>query len=88
MDTLKLDSPSGHHRPSEQQYDLVRGIIQLARTLQLDVVAEGIETSSTAPARRRRCAYGQATSSPPDPEPEVAGWLMRQLRGTADRPAA
>ncbi|MEV4703853.1 bifunctional diguanylate cyclase/phosphodiesterase [Actinoplanes sp. NPDC049316] len=45
VDTLKLDkSFVDTITGSQQQLDLVRGIIQLAGTLNLDVVAEGIET--------------------------------------------
>ncbi|MFC3381135.1 putative bifunctional diguanylate cyclase/phosphodiesterase [Couchioplanes caeruleus subsp. azureus] len=45
VDTLKLDkSFVDTITGSRQQLDLVRGIIQLAATLNLDVVAEGIET--------------------------------------------
>src|SRR4030095_5111522 len=45
VDTLKLDkSFVDTIATSKQQYDLVRGIIQLAGTLDLDVVAEGVET--------------------------------------------
>ncbi|MEV8508826.1 EAL domain-containing protein [Actinoplanes sp. NPDC051475] len=46
VDTLKLDkSFVDTITTSQQQLDLVRGIIQLAGTLTLDVVAEGIETA-------------------------------------------
>ncbi|WP_199516315.1 bifunctional diguanylate cyclase/phosphodiesterase [Nucisporomicrobium flavum] len=46
VDTLKLDkSFVDTITGSQQQLDLVRGIIQLAGTLNLDVVAEGIETA-------------------------------------------
>ncbi|MET0415556.1 MAG: sensor domain-containing phosphodiesterase, partial [Actinoplanes sp.] len=61
VDVLKLDkSFVDTIATSKQQYDLVRGIIQLAGTLELDVVAEGIETDE----HRRLlvdagCAYGQ-----------------------------
>jgi EAL domain-containing protein (putative c-di-GMP-specific phosphodiesterase class I) len=61
VDTLKLDkSFVDTIATSKQQYDLVRGIIQLAHTLDLDVVAEGVET-----AEHQRllvdagCEYGQ-----------------------------
>ena len=45
VDTLKLDrSFVDTISTSRQQLDLVRGIIQLAETLALEVVAEGVET--------------------------------------------
>jgi diguanylate cyclase (GGDEF)-like protein/PAS domain S-box-containing protein len=47
VDTLKLDkSFVDTISTSQQQLDLVRGIIQLAGTLSLDVVAEGVETTA------------------------------------------
>jgi diguanylate cyclase (GGDEF)-like protein/PAS domain S-box-containing protein len=47
VDTLKLDkSFVDTITTSPQQLDLVRGIIQLAGTLSLDVVAEGVETEA------------------------------------------
>jgi diguanylate cyclase (GGDEF)-like protein/PAS domain S-box-containing protein len=47
VDTLKLDkSFVDTISTSSQQADLVRGIIQLADTLALQVVAEGVETSA------------------------------------------
>jgi diguanylate cyclase (GGDEF)-like protein/PAS domain S-box-containing protein len=46
VDTLKLDrSFVDTISTSRQQLDLVRGIIQLAETLALEVVAEGVETA-------------------------------------------
>ncbi|MFI5494816.1 putative bifunctional diguanylate cyclase/phosphodiesterase [Actinoplanes sp. NPDC051859] len=61
VDTLKLDkSFVDTITGSPQQLDLVRGIIQLAATLNLDVVAEGIETE---PEHRllteAGCRFGQ-----------------------------
>jgi diguanylate cyclase (GGDEF)-like protein/PAS domain S-box-containing protein len=61
VDTLKLDkSFVDTITTSDQQLALVTGIIQLAETLELDVVAEGVETSAehhllTAAG----CAFGQ-----------------------------
>ncbi|MCA2214237.1 putative bifunctional diguanylate cyclase/phosphodiesterase [Jidongwangia harbinensis] len=47
VDTLKLDkSFVDTITTSPKQLDLVRGIIQLAATLSLDVVAEGVETAA------------------------------------------
>jgi EAL domain-containing protein (putative c-di-GMP-specific phosphodiesterase class I) len=61
VDTLKLDkSFVDTIATSKQQYDLVRGILQLAGTLELDVVAEGIETEEHRELLAGAgCAYGQ-----------------------------
>jgi EAL domain-containing protein (putative c-di-GMP-specific phosphodiesterase class I) len=61
LDVLKLDrsfitSIASSHR----QRDLVQGIVGLAGILDLEVVAEGIETSAECGAAERTgCAYGQ-----------------------------
>ena len=84
VDTLKLDkSFVDTIATSAQQYDLVRGIIQLAATLQLDVVAEGIETEQhRGLLADGGCAYGQGyLFSRPLPEADVAAWLARHAPG-------
>jgi diguanylate cyclase (GGDEF)-like protein/PAS domain S-box-containing protein len=84
VDTLKLDkSFVDTIAASAQQYDLVRGIIQLAHTLQLDVVAEGIETEQhRALLADAGCAYGQGyLFSRPVPQPQVSRWLMDHATG-------
>jgi diguanylate cyclase (GGDEF)-like protein/PAS domain S-box-containing protein len=81
-DILKLDkSFVDTMSVSNRQYDLVHGIVQLAGTLKLDVVAEGIET----PADRSLltmtgCRFGQGyLISRPMPGPDVAPWLTATL---------
>ncbi|WP_146164006.1 putative bifunctional diguanylate cyclase/phosphodiesterase [Pseudosporangium ferrugineum] len=61
VDTLKLDkSFVDTITTSAQQLDLVRGIIQLAAILALDVVAEGIETEEEHGLLfEARCRFGQ-----------------------------
>lgn len=61
IDTLKLDkSFVDTITVSAQQLALVAGIIQLAETLALDVVAEGVETSAEHHLLREAgCAFGQ-----------------------------
>jgi EAL domain-containing protein (putative c-di-GMP-specific phosphodiesterase class I) len=84
VDTLKLDkSFVDTIATSAQQYDLVRGIIQLAGTLQLDVVAEGIETEQhRLLLADGGCAYGQGyLFSRPIPEADVPKWLGRHAAG-------
>jgi diguanylate cyclase (GGDEF)-like protein/PAS domain S-box-containing protein len=78
VDTLKLDkSFVDTISTSSQQLDLVRGIIQLAHTLHLDVVAEGIETAEDqAHLIGAGCGYGQGFYfARPMPEDEVPQWL-------------
>ncbi|MFI5909297.1 putative bifunctional diguanylate cyclase/phosphodiesterase [Dactylosporangium sp. NPDC051541] len=78
VDALKLDkSFVDTIGTSRRQYDLVRGIVQLARTLDLEVVAEGIETD----AHRQRladlhCGYGQGyLFTRPLPYDQAVAWL-------------
>jgi diguanylate cyclase (GGDEF)-like protein/PAS domain S-box-containing protein len=61
VDTLKLDkSFVDTITTSPQQHDLVRGILQMASTLSLAVVAEGIETEAEHRLLAEAgCAYGQ-----------------------------
>ncbi|MEU7869274.1 EAL domain-containing protein [Dactylosporangium sp. NPDC049140] len=79
VDALKLDkSFVDTIGSSRRQYDLVRGIVQLARTLDLEVVAEGIETEAH---RQRlvdlRCAFGQGyLFTRPLPYAEALAWLQ------------
>ncbi|GAA3278796.1 GGDEF domain-containing protein [Dactylosporangium vinaceum] len=79
VDALKLDkSFVDTIGSSRRQYDLVRGIVQLARTLDLEVVAEGIETE----AHRKRladlhCGYGQGyLFTRPLPYAAAVEWLQ------------
>ncbi|WP_432992316.1 putative bifunctional diguanylate cyclase/phosphodiesterase [Dactylosporangium sp. CA-233914] len=78
VDTLKLDkSFVDTISTSQRQHDLVSGIVQLAGTLDLKVVAEGIETD----AHRRLlvgigCEYGQGyLFARPLPEADMPAWL-------------
>ncbi len=83
MDTLKLDkSFVDTIDTSDRQYDLVRGIVQLAATLELDVVAEGIETSRHVQRLAAvDCRYGQGYHfARPLPQAALVDWL---LAGTA-----
>jgi diguanylate cyclase (GGDEF)-like protein/PAS domain S-box-containing protein len=61
VDTLKLDkSFVDTITTSDQQLALVTGIIQLAETLELEVVAEGVETSAEHHLLTEAgCAFGQ-----------------------------
>jgi diguanylate cyclase (GGDEF)-like protein len=81
VDNLKLDkSFVDALGTSQRQLELVHGIIQLARTLRIDVVAEGIET----PADHRllidaQCDLGQGyLFARPMPPAEADTFLRRQ----------
>ncbi|GAA0905625.1 hypothetical protein GCM10009558_006400 [Virgisporangium aurantiacum] len=87
VDTLKLDkSFVDTISTSAHQLDLVRGIIQLAATLRLSVVAEGIETAADQQLLvESGCAYGQGyLFARPLPGDQVDAWLDAQV-GQPDR---
>jgi diguanylate cyclase (GGDEF)-like protein len=45
LDTLKLDRAFlADHRPEAQRWSIVRAVLDMARSLELDVVVEGVET--------------------------------------------
>jgi EAL domain-containing protein (putative c-di-GMP-specific phosphodiesterase class I) len=79
VDTLKLDkSFVDSIATSPRQFGLVRGIIQLAHTLEINVVAEGIETE---PDRNllidADCGYGQGyLFARPMPEEDADAYLL------------
>ena len=53
MNTLKLDRAFlADHRPEARRWSIVRAVLDMARTLELDVVVEGVETE----AQRARLA--------------------------------
>ena len=84
-DTLKLDkSFVDTITVSRRQYELVQGIVRLARTLKLDVVAEGIETDTDRSLLRTTgCRYGQGyLISRPMPADDVVPWLTERQATT------
>jgi diguanylate cyclase (GGDEF)-like protein/PAS domain S-box-containing protein len=47
LSTLKLDRAFlADHRPESQRWSIVRAVLDMARTLELDVVVEGVETNA------------------------------------------
>jgi diguanylate cyclase (GGDEF)-like protein/PAS domain S-box-containing protein len=77
-DVLKLDkSLIDTMSVSIRQYDLVAGIVALAHTLRLDVVAEGIETNTDRTLLGGTgCGYGQGyLIAKPMPAAEVVPWI-------------
>jgi diguanylate cyclase (GGDEF)-like protein/PAS domain S-box-containing protein len=85
IDVLKIDKTfTATVSSSARQQAIVDGIVRLAQTLNLEVVAEGIETEADRDLLRViQCPYGQGYlySQPLAPE-DVAGWL-RFERDTA-----
>jgi diguanylate cyclase (GGDEF)-like protein/PAS domain S-box-containing protein len=80
IDILKIDrSFTAAIATSSRQRALVDGIIRLAQTLGLDVVAEGIETAADHDLLGELgCAYGQGyLYSRPIAGEETAAWLRR-----------
>ncbi|WP_186315841.1 putative bifunctional diguanylate cyclase/phosphodiesterase [Catellatospora sichuanensis] len=65
---------------SRRQRDLVEGIVTLTRALNLDIVAEGIETEHQRQASvATGCAYGQGyLFATPMPEAETLAWLAEE----------
>jgi len=86
LDTLKIDRC--FVQAMDQQVrgqEIIRIILKLAETLELDVVAEGTETTDEVQRLRRMgCTYAQGFFySRPLPEADIAGWLtVGQLRGS------
>jgi diguanylate cyclase (GGDEF)-like protein/PAS domain S-box-containing protein len=78
LDVVKLDrSFITSIIASEQQHELVQGIVGLAGILDLEVIAEGIETHDEyAAIKRAGCGYGQGfLFSPPMTDDAVQAWI-------------
>jgi EAL domain-containing protein (putative c-di-GMP-specific phosphodiesterase class I) len=64
---------------NEKSYKLVETIISIARTMEMNVVAEGIETEEQqAVLTRLGCDYLQGSFLPPLPAEQVP-WLLLQI---------
>ncbi|WP_433062440.1 putative bifunctional diguanylate cyclase/phosphodiesterase [Dactylosporangium sp. CS-033363] len=88
VDTLKLDkSFVDTIAVSDKQRALVRGIVQLAETLQMSVVAEGVETPADDELLRDMgCRYGQGyLYARPLPEADAGAFLQKVADGAGDR---
>jgi diguanylate cyclase (GGDEF)-like protein/PAS domain S-box-containing protein len=85
LDSLKIDrSFVSRMEFEEEKREIVRTIVSLARTLKMEVVAEGIETpEQLAMLRELGCEYGQGYffSSAVDAQ-AIAGWMERPPRWT------
>ena len=89
LDMIKLDRSFIQSMcTSAQQHQLVAGIVALAGTLGLQVIAEGIETEQEwAAAAQVRCQYGQGyLFSRPLSAADVCGWLARPADVATPRP--
>jgi len=87
VDTLKLDkSFVDSIATSPRQLGLVRGIIQLAHTLEIDVVAEGIETEQDRDLLiDAECGYGQGyLFARPMPRDDADAYLLAELGPAAE----
>lgn len=84
VDILKIDKSFITPVDESRQVALVRGIINLARALDLDTVAEGVETAEhEAVLRSLGCRYGQGYYyARPLPEPEALARAGR--KGTSE----
>jgi diguanylate cyclase (GGDEF)-like protein/PAS domain S-box-containing protein len=85
LDCLKIDRSFVSRMEFEaEKREIVRTIVALARTLEMEVVAEGIETAEElAMLRELGCEYGQGYffSSAVDAH-ALAGWMERPPRWT------
>ena len=79
IDALKIDrSFVGRMTEGEQSMQIVRTIIELARVLEMDVVAEGIETvEQYRLLRQLGCRFGQGFLFAQPMSAEELTWLLR-----------
>jgi EAL domain-containing protein (putative c-di-GMP-specific phosphodiesterase class I) len=85
LDVVKLDRIfTSTMTSSARQRDLVEGIVRLSRAMDLEVVAEGVETESERQLDGAvGCAYGQGyLFSRPMAEAAVPGWLTGSTMST------
>ena len=86
LDVVKLDRLFiSSITASSRQYELVKGITRMAQILDLEVVAEGIETDAERDlASSAGCTLGQGYYyARPMPVDQVLGWLARRPDGVA-----
>lgn len=86
VDVIKIDRRFIERTTEdEQSAKLVRGIIRLARTMDIDVIAEGVETPEQA-VRLLALGCNRAQGylfAPAVPAEEFAGWLVRGFEPVA-----
>jgi diguanylate cyclase (GGDEF)-like protein/PAS domain S-box-containing protein len=81
IDTLKIDRSFVIRMTENQENaEIVRTILMLAKNLGLDVVAEGVETQEQVEhLQRLECQFGQGYLFAKPLEAEAAGQLVRQI---------
>lgn len=82
LDTLKIDRSFVIRMVENQENaEIVRTIVTLAKTLGLDVIAEGVETREQMEhLQRLECENGQGYLFAKPLEAEAAGQIVRQMR--------
>jgi len=82
IDTLKIDRSFVIRMvESQENAEIVRTIVTLAKTLGLDVIAEGVETKEQMEhLQRLDCENGQGYLFAKPLEAEAAGQIVRQMR--------
>ena len=88
LDVVKLDRLFVSSMPAAtRQYELVKKIVQMAKILNLTVVAEGIETEAERDlATSAGCNLGQGfLYARPLPVDQVPEWLAQERDGAAMR---
>jgi diguanylate cyclase (GGDEF)-like protein len=91
VDRIKLDRQFvASMTASHTQRDLVEGIVQLTRILELEVIAEGVETPQERDlAAEVGCRYGQGyLFAPPMPAEAVMTWITEQRDRVAELASA
>jgi EAL domain-containing protein (putative c-di-GMP-specific phosphodiesterase class I) len=90
IDVLKVDKSFIDDIASgSERANLARGIIELGRTMELDIVAEGIEDPlQVAELLRLHCTMGQGFHfARPLPAEELSGYLLAQHGIRAAKPS-
>jgi diguanylate cyclase (GGDEF)-like protein/PAS domain S-box-containing protein len=84
FDTLKIDrSFINELSAGSDGLDIVKAILEMAHSLKLEVIAEGVETEEQLlQLRELGCKYVQGFLFSMPVDAEAAGWLYQELRGT------
>ena len=90
VDILKIDRSFVHGiYPGTQVPDVVRGVVDLARTLHLETIAEGVETASQADQLSQlRCNNAQGYLYSRPLQPHLVRELLRREKPIPDRAGA
>jgi len=83
LDLLKIDGSFVQSmQPGNESYEIIRNIVSLARGLNIDIVAEGVETAAQHDLLAQLgCTHGQGYCySPPQRAEEITPWLLSGMR--------